>query len=133
VWPAARPVSKETFMARLRRKGLGATELVRDNDGAKMPIMPWGTVHTLAPTEATPARNTTAIAATCGVVSIIAIGGDAHFKQGGSGVLATVNDPYLPEGEWHELPVFEGAEWSYVSILSASGSGDIVAQICERQ
>src|SRR5262245_17242033 len=26
-------------MARLRRKGLGATELVRDNDGAKMPIM----------------------------------------------------------------------------------------------
>jgi hypothetical protein len=120
-------------MARLRRKGLGATELVRDNDGAKMPIMPWGKVHTLAPTEATPARNTTAISAACGVVSIIAIGGDAHFKQGGSNVVATVNDAYLPEGEWHELPVFEGAEWSYVSILAASGSGDIVAQICERQ
>jgi hypothetical protein len=120
-------------MARLRRKGLGATELVRDNDGAKMPIMPWGTVHTLAPTEVTPARNTTAISAACGVVSIIAIGGDAHFKQGGSNVVATVNDPYLPEGEWHELPVLDGAEWSYVSILAASGSGDIVAQICERQ
>jgi hypothetical protein len=120
-------------MARLRRKGLGTTELVRDNDNAKMPIMPWGKVHTLAPTEATPARNTAAISAGCGVVSIIAIGGDAHFKQGDSNVLATVDDPYLPEGEWHELPVFEGQEWSYVSILSASGSGDIVAQICERQ
>jgi hypothetical protein len=126
-------VPKETFMARLRRKGLGATELVRDNDGAKMPIMPWGTVHTLAPTETTPARNATAISATCGVVSIIAIGGDAHFKQGGSSVVATVNDPFLPESEWHELPVFEGNEWGYVSILSANGSGDIVAQICERQ
>ena len=44
-------------MARLRRKGLGATELVRDNDGAKMPIMHWGAVHTLAPTETTPARK----------------------------------------------------------------------------
>jgi hypothetical protein len=120
-------------MARLRRKGLGATELVRDNDGDKMPIMPWGKVHTLAPTEGTAARNTTAISATCGVVSIIAIGGDAHFKQGASNVLATVNDPYLPEGEWHELPVFEGEQWGYVSILSANGSGDIVAQICERQ
>jgi hypothetical protein len=120
-------------MARLRRKGLSTTELVRDNDGAKMPIMPWGTVHALAPTEAAAARNATAISETCGVVSIIAIGGDAHFKQGNSGVLATVNDPYLPEGEWHELPVFEGGDWSYVSILSASGSGDIVAQICERQ
>ena len=120
-------------MARLRRKGLGATELVRDNDGAKMPIMPWGTVHTLAPTEGAAARNTTAISANCGVVSIIAIGGDAHFRQGGANVSATTNDPYLPEGEWHELPVFEGEEWSYVSILSASGSGDIVAQICERQ
>jgi hypothetical protein len=120
-------------MARLRRKGLGATELVRDNDGAKMPIMPWGKVHTLAPTEATAARNTTAISATCGVVSVIAIGGDAHFKQGDSSVVATVNDPYLPEGEWHELPVFDGGVWDYVSIRSASGSGDIVAQICERQ
>ena len=120
-------------MARLRRKGFGTTELVRDNDGAKMPIMPWGKVYTLAPTEAAAARNTTAISADCGVVSIIAIGGGAHFKQGGASVLATVNDPYLPEGEWHELPVFEGQEWGYVSILSASGSGDIAAQICERQ
>ena len=120
-------------MARLRRKGLGTTELVRDNDGTKMPIMPWGIVRNLAPTEATAARNTTAISATCGVVSIIAIGGGAHFKQGNSSVVATTNDPYLPEGEWHELPVFEGADWSYVSILSASGSGNIVAQICERQ
>jgi hypothetical protein len=120
-------------MARLRRKGLGSTELVRDNDGAKMPIMPWGKVHMLAPTEATPARNTMAISAECGVVSIIAIGGGAHFKQGGVTVQATANDPYLPEGEWHELPVFEGQQWDYVSIRSASGSGDIVAQICERQ
>jgi hypothetical protein len=133
VWPAARPVPKETFMARLRRKGLGATELVRDNDGTKMPIMPWGKVHTLAPTETVPARNTTAISATCGVISIIAIGGDAHFKQGGSSVVATAGDPFLPEGEWHELPVFEGAEWGHVSILSANGSGEIVAQVCERQ
>ncbi|HEX5079173.1 MAG TPA: hypothetical protein VFV80_08480 [Geminicoccaceae bacterium] len=120
-------------MARLRRKGLGTTELVRDNDGAKMPIMPWGKVHNLAATEATAARNATAISATCGVVSIVAIGGSAHFKQGNSSVVATTSDAYLPEGEWHELPVFEGADWSYVSILSAAGSGNIVAQICERQ
>lgn len=120
-------------MSRLRRKGLSTTELVRDNDGAKMPIMPWGVVHTLAPTESTPARNATAISGACGVVSIIAIGGDAHFKQGDSSVLATIGDPYLPEGEWHELPIFEGEQWGYVSIRSASGSGDIVAQICERQ
>jgi hypothetical protein len=131
--PAGWSVPKETFMSRLRRKGLSTTELVRDNDGAKMPIMPWGAVHALAPTESTPARNAAAISATCGVVSIIAIGGDAHFKQGDASVLATVGDPYLPEGEWHELPVFEGEEWSYVSMRSASGSGDIVAQICERQ
>jgi len=120
-------------MARLRRKGLSTTELVRDNDGAKMPIMPWGTVHNLAPTEATAARNATPISNTCGVVSIIVIGGDAHFRQGDSEVVATFTDPYLPEGEWYELPVFEGDEWSHVSILSASGSGDIAAQICERQ
>ena len=48
-------------------------------------------------------------------------------------MLATTADPYLPEGEWHELPVFEGNAWSYVSIVSATGSGNIVAQICERQ
>jgi hypothetical protein len=119
------PVPKETTMARLRRKGSTATELVRDDDGARMPIMAWGTIHNLAPTEA--------ISATCGVISIIAIGGDAHFKQGTSNVLATTADPYLPEGEWHELPVFEGNSWSYVSIVSATGSGNIVAQICERQ
>jgi len=120
-------------MARLRRKGLSTTELVRDNDGSKMPIMPWGTMHNLTPTEATAARNATAISAACGVVSIIAIGGDAHFRQGDSNVVATTSDPYLPEGEWYELPVFEGDAWSHVSILSASGSGDIAAQICERQ
>jgi len=120
-------------MARLRRKGSTATELVRDDDGTRMPIMAWGTVHNLAPTEATPDRNAAPISATCGVVSIIAIGGDAHFRQGASSVLATTADPYLPEGEWHELPVFEGDTWSYVSIVSATGSGNIVAQICERQ
>ncbi|MGH2990747.1 MAG: hypothetical protein ACRDMA_12980, partial [Solirubrobacterales bacterium] len=113
--------------------GLTATVLVRDNDGARMPIMTWGTVHNLAPTEAAPARNTEAISGTCGVVSIIAIGGDAHFKQGDASVLATTGDAYLPEGEWQELPLFKGDAWSYVSIVSAVGSGNIVAQICERQ
>ena len=120
-------------MARLRHKGAGATKLVRDDDLVPLPIMPWGTVHNLSPTEATAARNATAISANAGVVSVIAIGGGAHFKQGDASVVATVNDPYLPEGEWHELPVFEGGLWDYVSIVSASGSGDIVAQICERQ
>jgi hypothetical protein len=120
-------------MARLRHKGPGVTRLVRDDDLVPMPIMPWGTVHNLTPTEAMAARNATAISADCGVVSIIAIGGDAHFRQGASSVLATTADPYLPEGEWHELPVFEGNTWSYVSIVSATGSGNIVAQICERQ
>lgn len=120
-------------MARLRRKGLSTTELARDNDGAKMPIMPWGIVHNLTPTEAVAARNTTPISDTCGVVSIIVIGGDAHFRPGNSNVEATVNDPYLPEGEWFELPVFEGDDWSHVSIISATGSGSIQAQICERQ
>jgi hypothetical protein len=65
------------------------------------------------------------------VVSIIAIGGAAHFKQGDAGVVATTSDPYLPEGVWHELPVFEGID--FVSIISAAGAGDIIAQICERQ
>jgi hypothetical protein len=124
---------KETIMARLRHKGPGATRLVRDDDLAPMPIMPWGTAHNLAPTEATAARNATAISAECGVVSIVAIGGAAHFKQGDSSVVATVSDPYLPEGEWHELPVFEGDQWSYVSIISAIGAGTIAAQIVERQ
>jgi hypothetical protein len=45
----------------------------------------------------------------------------------------TVNDPYLPEGEWHELPLFEGEQWSYGSIISATGAGTIAAQIVERQ
>jgi hypothetical protein len=120
-------------MARLRHKGPGATRLVRDDDLVPMPIMPWGTVHNLNPTEATAARNTTPIAADSGVVSIIAIGGPAHFRQGNSSVVATINDAYLPEGEWHELPVFEGDQWSYVSIISSTGAGAIAAQIVERQ
>ena len=120
-------------MAKLRHKGAGATKLVRDDDLVPMPIMPWGTVHNLSPTEATAARNATAISANAGVVSVIAIGGGAHFKQGDASVVATVNDPYLPEGEWHELPVFEGDQWSYVSIISATGAGPISAQIVERQ
>jgi hypothetical protein len=120
-------------MARLRHKGPGATRLVRDDDLVPMPIMPWGMVHNLTPTEALAARNTTAISTDSGVVSIIAIGGAAHFRQGNSSVVATVNDAYLPEGEWHELPVFEGDQWSYVSIISATGAGTIKAQIVERQ
>ena len=120
-------------MARLRSKGSSATLLVRDDDLVPLPIMPWGKVHSLAPTEATAARNTTAISADCGVVSIIAIGGGAHFKQGDATVVATTSDPYLPEGVWHELPVFSGGAWSHVSIISAAGAGTISAQICERQ
>lgn len=120
-------------MARLRRKGPAATKLVQDDDGLPLPIMPWGTVHNLTPTESTAARNISAIGVDSGVVSIIAIGGPAHFKQGDASVVATTSDPYLPEGVWHELPVFEGAEWDYVSIISAAGAGNIIAQICERQ
>ena len=120
-------------MARLRRKGQGATTLVRDDDLIPMPIMPWGAAHNLTPTEAAADRNTTSISATCGVVSIIAIGGGAHFRQGDSSVVATTADPFLPEGMWHELPLFDGSAWSYVSIISAAGSGDIKAQIVERQ
>jgi hypothetical protein len=56
-----------------------------------------------------------------------------HFRQGNASVAATINDAYLPEGEWHELPVFEGDQWSYVSIISATGAGSIAAQIVERQ
>jgi hypothetical protein len=66
-------------------------------------------------------------------VSIVAIGGPAHFKQGDSTVTATIDDVYLPEGEWHELPIFEGDEWSYVSLISATGAGTISAQVVERQ
>lgn len=120
-------------MARLRSKGPSATKLVQDDDRVPLPIMPWGMVHNLTPTESTAARNTTAISAHCGVVSIVAIGGPAHFKQGSSTIVATTSDPYLPEGEWHELPVFEGNEWSYVSLISAPGAGVISAQIVERQ
>ncbi len=120
-------------MAKLRSKGSSATKLVRDDDSVPMPIMAWGTVHTLAPTETTAARNTTAISADCGVVSIVAIGGPAHFKQGNSSVTATINDAYLPEGVWHELPVFEGNSWNHVSMISATGAGTIAAQIVERQ
>jgi hypothetical protein len=29
--------------------------------------------------------------------------------------------------------VFEGDDWSYVSVISAPGAGAIAAQICERQ
>lgn len=120
-------------MARLRSKGPNATRLVRDDDLAPLPIMPWGTVHNLSPTESTADRNATAISADCGVISIIAIGGPAHFKQGDSSVVATTSDAYLPEGEWHELPVFEGSVWDFVSIISATGAGTISAQIVERQ
>lgn len=120
-------------MARIRRKGDTATLLVRDDDGATMPIMPWGKVHNLNPGEASPARNTTAISSNCGVVSIVAIGGGAHFRQGNSSVTATTSDPYLPAGVWHELPVFEGDAFSFISIVSASGAGAIMAQIVERQ
>jgi len=120
-------------MARLRSKGIGATKPVRDDDLVPMPIMPWGTVHNLAPTETSAERNATAISATCGVVSVIAIGGDAHFRQGDSSVVATTDDPFLPEGVWHELPVFEGDAWNHVSIVAAAGAGSISAQIVERQ
>jgi hypothetical protein len=120
-------------MARLRRKGPASTKLVRDDDGTPLPIMAWGQVHNLAPSETTAARNAAAISPAAGVVSIIAIGGPAHFKQGDASVVATTSDPYLPEGEWHELPVFEGSAFDYVSIIAASGSGTISAQICERR
>lgn len=120
-------------MARLRRKGPSATLLVRDDDLNPMPIMPWGVVHNLNPSEAAADRNGTAISAGCGVVSIIAIGGPAHFKQGDSSVTATTADAYLPEGVWHELPLFEGVGFSFVSIIAASGAGTIAAQIVERQ
>lgn len=120
-------------MARLRHKGPSATLLARDGDGAPMPIMPWGTIHTLSPTEAAADRNSAAISSDCGVVSIIALGGAAHFRQGDATVVATTADVYLPEGVWHELPVFEGEAFSYVSIVSATGAGSITAQICERQ
>jgi hypothetical protein len=120
-------------MARIQSKGPSATLLARDDDLAPMPIMPWGKVHHLNPTEVAAARNTIAISENCGVVSIIAIGGSAHFKQGSSSVVATTSDAYLPEGVWLELPVFEGSSSSFVSIISASGSGSILAQICERQ
>lgn len=120
-------------MARIRRKGTTATLLVRDDDGAAMPIMPWGTVHNLSPDETTAARNAVQISSSCGVVSIIAIGGGAHFKQGSASVVATTNDPYLPAGVWHELPVFDGDPFGFVSIIAAPGSGPIAAQIVERQ
>ena len=120
-------------MARLRSKGPSATLLARDDDSMPIPVMPWGTVHNLAPTEVAAARNALAISAHAGVVSIIAIGGPAHFRQGDSTVVATTSDPYLPEGVWHELPVYEGDEWSYVSMLAAAGAGSISAQIVERQ
>ena len=120
-------------MARIRRKGTSATLLVRDDDGMAMPTMPWGKVHNLSPDETTAARNTVAISNDCGVVSLIAIGGGAHFKQGDSTVVATTNDPYLPAGIWHELPVFDGGEFGFVSVIAASGSGPITAQIVERQ
>jgi hypothetical protein len=120
-------------MARLRRKGPGATQLVRDDDGIPVPVMAWGQIHNLTPTESTAARNSTAISADCGVISIVAIGGPAHFKQGDATVVATTADAYLPEGQWHELPAFEGETFSYVSVISAAGAGDILAQICERQ
>jgi hypothetical protein len=123
---------EETIMARFESKGSG-TLLVKDDNGAPLPIMPWGSVHNLAPTEVTAARNATPLSATRGVVSIVAIGGAAHFKQGDASVTATISDPYLPEGEWHELPVFEGDGWSYVSIISTTGAGTIAAQIVERQ
>lgn len=119
-------------MARLRRKGPTATKLVRDDDGTPLPIMPWGTVHNLSATDSTADRNATAISADTGVVGVIAIGGNAHFKQGNVSVVATSSDPFLPEGVWHELPVFEGSDFDYVSIIGASGSGSITAQICER-
>lgn len=120
-------------MARLRQKGSSATLLMRDDDGTPMPIMPWGAVHALTPDETTAARNATPISADCGVVSIIAIGGPAHFRQGHSTVVATTSDPYLPAGVWHELPVFGGDAWNFVSIIAASGAGPIAAQIVERK
>lgn len=119
-------------MARLKSKG-SSTLLVKDENDTPLPLMPWGAVHNFTPTEVTAARNATPISADCGVVSIVAIGGAAHFKQGGASVTATVADSYLPEGEYHELPVFEGDDWSYVSVISATGAGTIAAQIVERQ
>lgn len=120
-------------MARLRDKGPSSTRLVRDNDNVPMPIMPWGITHNLTPNETTAVRNATPISSTCGVVSIVAIGGGAHFKQGDATVVATTSDPFLPAGIWHEVPVFEGDNSSHISFVAASGAGSIETQICERQ
>ncbi len=120
-------------MARIRRKGSTATLLARDDDDVPLPVMPWGVLHNLIPTEAAAARNTTPISANCGVISVVAIGGAAHFKMGDASVVATTADVFLPAGVWHELPVFDGAAFNHVSIISATGSGTIRAQICERQ
>lgn len=108
----------------------GETELVRDANRNQLPIMAWGTVHNLAPEVAAPDRNSTPISEDCGVVSIIAIGGPVRFRQGDSAVVATTSDPYLPEGFWHELPVFEGSEWDHVSVVAVAGTPTV--QLVER-
>lgn len=120
-------------MARLKRKG-HPTRLVVDDDGARMPVVPAGnlTLHNLTPTESVADRNSSAFDSECGLV-LVFVTGRAHFKLGGSSVTATASDQYIPAGVWLPVPLFEGdgANADYISIISASGSGDIAAQIAE--
>lgn len=119
-------------MSRARSAGPAASFLVQDDNNRPLPVMVWGQVHVLGCDESTPDRNTLAFHPDCGVISVIVKDGWAHVKQGGSGVDAATTDAYLPPGMWHELPLFEGEEWDYLSVVSATGEGALTVQVMER-
>lgn len=119
-------------MARITASRITRRVLGVDDNGNSLPIGVWGTVHNLSPSEAEADRNASPFGPECGVVSLIAIGGNAHFVQGDEDVEATVNDPILPSGVWIDALVPLGDQWDYVSVISAVGSGPIAVQICER-
>lgn len=119
-------------MARITEDRVRARVLGVDDNGNSLPVGIWGTVHNLDPTEGAHARNSTPFGESVGVVSIIAIGGPGHFKQGSNSVTATPDDVYLPEGVWLDLLIPKGSNWDYVSVISASGAGPIAVQVVER-
>ena len=96
-------------MARLRSKGSSATRLVRDDDSEPLPIMPWGT---RAQSDAHGGDRRAQHDRDLGRLRRGQHRCDRWAGPLQAGRFQRHCDrqrTYLPEGVWHELPIFEGS------------------------
>ncbi len=95
-------------MAKLRSKGSSATGSCATTTWCRCRSCPGASSTTSIATEATAARNVTRSRRSAAWSASSRSAAGLTSGRGDGSVSATVADAYLPEGEWYELPVFEG-------------------------